>query len=191
MNSRSLSVLLLASAAGLLNQSVEAQTTQTVQASPRWYVGGNVGRSDFGDCPGFASCDTRDTGYRLYGGYQPHPNVAFELGYANFGETTASVGGLGANIKASGWTGHVVGSLPVWNRFSILGRVGGIYGESKVGGAFGSRKDRGTQLAYGAGVRYSITSQFDVSAEWDRYRFDTVGGDSDVDLISIGVRMKF
>ena len=188
---RPLLALLVFSAAAAVNPpAVEAQTVQ-VQPAPRWYIGGNVGRTDYGSCPSSASCDTRDTGYRLYGGYQFHPNIGVELGYVDLGKATANVGGLGGDVKADGWTAHVVGSIPVWNRFALFGRVGAIHGESKTGGAFGSHKDRGTDLAYGAGVRFGVTNNLDVSAEWDRFRFDTTNRDADVDLISVGLRFKF
>ena len=165
-----------------------AQPTQPV---PRWYAGGNVGASDFGGCPGFASCDTRDVGYRLFGGLQLTPIIGAEFGYADLGKTSASVAAISGSTKARGLTAHAIGSWPVFDRTSIFGKLGLIYGESRVSGGFGSRKDRGTKLAYGAGVRYAITDAVDLSGEWERYRFQTVGGGSDVDLFSVGVRVKF
>lgn len=161
------------------------------QVPNRWSIGANVGRSDFGDCPAFASCDTKDTGFRVYGGYQFHENFAAEIGYVDLGKTTARVAGRSADNKTRGVSAHLVGSWPVIERLSILGKVGAIYGESKVGGAFGSRKDRGTQLAYGGGLRYDVTNAIGIRAEWERYRFDTVNGKNDVDLISLGVQFRF
>jgi OOP family OmpA-OmpF porin len=183
---------LIAAAIGsvLAHSSVEAQEAAKT-ASP-WYAGVNAGRSDFrGGCPSFASCDTTDTAYRLYGAYQYHPNLAAELGYADFGKTTASVGNLGAEVKATGWTFHLVASSgPLIERVSIFGKIGAIFGETKRSGSFEGGKERGTDLAYGGGVRYDITRNIGASLEWERYRFDKAGG-ADLDFVSLGVRYVF
>jgi OOP family OmpA-OmpF porin len=182
---------LIAAAIGsvLALSSVQAQEVARI-ASP-WYAGVNAGRSDFrGGCPSFASCDTTDSGYRIYGAYQYHPNLAAEVGYADFGKTTASVGSLGAEVKATGWTAHIVISSPLVQRVSIFGKLGAVLGETKRSGPFDSGKDRGTDFAYGAGVRYDITNNIGASAEWERYRFDKAGG-ADLDFISLGVRYVF
>ena len=191
MNRRLWPVAVLITTSAFTLSPAQAQTSPTPAASPRFYVGGNAGRSDFGSCPGFASCDTKDTGFRLYGGYQFNPWLGVELGYAHLGETTASVAGNSASIKASGWTAQAVGSFPVINRVAVFGKLGAIHGESKTGGAFGSRKDIGTNLAYGLGVRYAVTNTLDVTGEWERLRFDGPGGSNDVDLLSVGIRVKF
>ena len=192
MNRRLWPLVVLATTAALSTSLVHAQTpSPTPAASPRFYVGGSLGRSDFGSCPSFASCDTKDLGFRLYGGYQFHPMFSVELGYAGLGETSASVGGSSGTIKASGWTAQAVGSYPVMNRLALFGKLGAIYGETKVGGAFGSRKDTGTNLAYGVGVRYGLTSALDLTAEWERFRFDGPSGKDNADLLSAGIRIKF
>ena len=189
MNRRLLPLVAIAMSAALVHPLVRAQT---IQPSPRWYVGGNVGVTDFGSCPSFASCDTKDRGYRVFGGYQFHPIVGVEVGYAHLGETSASVAGLRATTKAAGLTVQAVASWPVFNRVSVFGKLGVILGESRIDGALGSREDRGLELATGIGARYAITNTIDVSAEWDRYRFKVVErGRGDVDMISIGVRVKF
>jgi hypothetical protein len=36
-----------------------------------------------------------------------------------------------------------------------------------------------------------MTPQFQVTAEWDRTRFNFVNGDQDLDMYSLGVRYKF
>ena len=47
------------------------------------YIGGALGQSKFkGDC-GIPNCDTKDTSFRLFGGYQFTPNIAAELGYTD------------------------------------------------------------------------------------------------------------
>src|SRR2546423_13384566 len=53
------------------------------------YIGGSIGQSKFKvDCGG---CDTKDTAFRLFGGYQINRNIAGEPGYTQL----SKLGGTG------------------------------------------------------------------------------------------------
>lgn len=61
-----------------------------------FYIGASIGQSKakkFCDELAGASCDDKDTAWRILGGYQFHPNFAAEIGYHDFGKVTASGGG--------------------------------------------------------------------------------------------------
>src|SRR5665647_1208689 len=115
-----------------------------------WYGGVNIGqsRAKIDDARitsgllegGFATTsitdDDRDTGYKLYGGYQLNKNFALEGGYFDLGKfgftaTTVPAGTLNGNIRLKGLNLDAVGILPFNEKFSAFGRAGVNYAEAK------------------------------------------------------------
>jgi OOP family OmpA-OmpF porin len=185
------------------------------QVAPGWYVGGNVGKSsgDFDDgriigvppaTVTGTSSDDRDTSYKLYGGYQFHRNFAveggyFDLGRFNYGYTTAG-GAFSGDTRYRGLNLDLVGTLPVWDRLSVIGRVGAAYTRqrtsiSTTGGLpdmGGSRTDNSWGPKVGVGLEYAFTPSLAVRAEWERYRIrEGVRGRGDVDVATIGLVYRF
>ena len=76
-------------------------------ASAQAYVGGSIGMTHLeSDCTGTSACDSDDTGYKVYAGYTFTPNLAVEVGYANFGKASAVVslapfGNVQGDIKST------------------------------------------------------------------------------------------
>ena len=108
-----------------------------------WYAGASAGRSAatvdddriraglLGQGLGTASIDDRDhnTGYKLFGGYQFGRNLGLEMGYfdlGHFGYTAHTVppGTLDGDIKLRGLNLDLVGTLPLGEKLSVLGRAG-------------------------------------------------------------------
>jgi OOP family OmpA-OmpF porin len=187
-----------------------------------FYIGGGLGQTKADvDNAGFNAAvaglpgvtgvgtvtDERDTGWKLFAGYQFHPNFAAELTYANLGKyhavSTVQPGGgtIAGDVKLeNNWSADLLGIWPFANNFSIFGRLGVLWSEAKVtltgvgpGGVAGiSTKDDDLSWKVGAGVGYEFTRQFGVRGEWERYRVsDGVGGRADVDLFSVSARFKF
>lgn len=167
------------------------------------YLGGSLGQAKAKDfCNGLSgtgvSCDDKDTAWKLFAGYQFHPNVAVELGYADLGKAKASDPTAEVSDEATAWDLTAVGSWPVANQFSIYGRFGFYRSEvkSKVSiSGFGSASDdkTTTDITFGLGARYDITRNLGIRAEWQRYNdvkdaFDTK---SNVDVLSIGALYRF
>lgn len=168
-----------------------------------FYAGASIGQSSAKDfCNGLSgpgvTCDDQDTAWKVFGGYQFHPNVAIELGYADLGEAKASGGGATFTDKATAWDLTGVGSWSFANQFSVYGRFGFYHGEVKSDASlvgFGSASDSKTttDITFGLGARYDITRNIGVRAEWQRYADmkDAADGKSDVDVLSIGVVYVF
>jgi OOP family OmpA-OmpF porin len=112
-----------------------------------WYVGGSIGQSDVDvDCLG--SCDTKDTAWKIFGGYQVNRNFALEIGYTDLGEISDNVPGVfSETAESSAWELVGVGSLPVANNFSLHGKIGVYRAESEsrftLFGTPGSAKEPG------------------------------------------------
>jgi len=156
------------------------------------------------DTTGLANPSKDDTGngIKLGGGYAFNRYFAVEGAYVDLGKATASgtFGGSNASVtfKSSGLVVAVVGMVPLSQQFSLLGRFGLINATVKVdaslGNASGSDKTTDVKTTFGVGVTYSFTPKFAVRGDFDRYsklgNKDTIG-ESDVDMLSIGVVYKF
>lgn len=148
-------------------------------------VGGSLASTKWkGDDIGGVSTDKSATGGKIYGGYSFTPNFGLEAGYATFGKYKSAAG----NVKADGFYADAVGTLPLGNGFSALGRVGVFNGklDSSLAG-----DDRGTSYKVGAGVQYDFDPKLGIRGEWERYRFDALGAKSNADMYSVGLNYKF
>jgi OOP family OmpA-OmpF porin len=164
------------------------------------YAGLSIGQSKAKDaCTDFgiagASCDDKDTAWKIFGGYQFNRYIAAEGAYTDFGKAKASGFGVTAEVKSNAWEVVAVGSYPIGTSgFAPYGKFGFYRGESKGSSNVGaSAKGTGNDWTAGLGVRYDITRNIAVRAEWQRYNGVGGGdvGESDIDVISIGALYKF
>jgi opacity protein-like surface antigen len=167
-------------------------------AGDGFYVGGSLGPSTVD--PGCSSCDTGDTGYKVYGGMALRRtslgDLAVELGYIDFGHSTAG-GLLGSESKvdASALTAAAALRYHFTPRFGVVGRLGLGYVKGKetlsaplIGN---SSSDSTLQPYLGAGVEYAINKQFAVTGAFDYTQFDTSKSDGDAYLLSVGLQYGF
>jgi OmpA-OmpF porin, OOP family len=162
-----------------------------------FYAGASVGQSSTADCPGGGSCDDKDTAYRIFGGYKFHPNIAVEGGYAPLGETSSGA----FKFESNAWDIVGVGSWPLGNNFSILGKLGFYNAEVKLSGPVSGKKTT-TDLTYGIGGQYDFNRNLGLRLEWNRYSkvkgpdasapgIVVTGGDTDIDVLSLGALWRF
>jgi OOP family OmpA-OmpF porin len=206
-----MSLLALAGFAVICSTSVMAQQT------PGFYLGGSVGgtRSHFNNDAynnravgsGFtvnsSSVDNKDTGGKVFGGYQLNPNFAVEGGYFDLGRHsysgTTSGGAYSGNTRSHGLNLDLVGTLPVTDRLSVLGRVGAIYAKTRdsSSSAFAppstaNRSSNDTSMKYGVGLQYAITDALSLRGELERYhRINDPIRRGNVDMASIGLVYRF
>jgi OOP family OmpA-OmpF porin len=149
------------------------------------YVGGSIGTSKYkGADIGAVATDKSSTGGKIYGGYGFTPNIAVEAGYADLGKFKSAAG----EVKGNGLFVDAVGTVPITQSLSALGRVGAFNGKLKdnLNG-----NSSGTNLKAGLGLQYDFNKQTGVRAEWERYKFKGVNEKPSADLYSIGVNHKF
>ena len=184
-----------------------------------WYIGANLGQARAKiDDPritsgllggGFTTTaitnDERDTGYKLFTGYQFNKYFALEGGYFDLGKfgftaTTLPAGTLRGDIKLKGFNLDLVGTLPITEKLSAFGRVGANHAEAKdtfKGTGFVIVRNpnpsaRATNIKYGAGLQYAFSDAWTMRLEGERYRVDdAVGNRGDVDLYSVGLVYRF
>lgn len=184
-----------------------------------WYAGGNIGQSNAniddaritsgllgsGLVTGPINDNQRDLGFKLFGGYQYNQYFSVEAGYFDLGRfgfstTTTPAGTLNGDIRLKGLNLDAVGTLPITEKFSAIGRIGVAYARAKdhfagtgaVNVLDPNPSSRDTNLKVGLGVQYAFTDALSVRAEIERYRInDAVGHKGDVDLASVGLVYRF
>ena len=144
-----------------------AQTTQSDLRGP--YIGGGIGTGN----------DT-DTTWNLLAGYRQHRNVAVELGYTHLRNLNINGTPLG---KSNTIELSALGILPLNEKFSLFGRLGGYHGEAKGSGF----DEKHCDLLFGAGGEFAATRDLGVRVQWTRYSGFGGGGlgSKDEDLLSL------
>ena len=122
-----------------------------IPAYAQWYAGGSVGKSDItfnnaarsdpfldlGYTDALTTSSNRDTGYRVFGGYQLHKYIALEAAYVELGRFSfrtdvLPAGSLNASTRISGFELSALGLLPLSEKFSVFARIGALAGETKT-----------------------------------------------------------
>jgi OOP family OmpA-OmpF porin len=207
-------------AASLIVLSTLASQAFAQQPQRGWYAGISAGQSSadvdsnglvvIGATASTVSVEDTDTAFKVYGGYRFGRHLAVEAGYADLGSfsgtrnvTSPGIGSLKAETSVSGIFGQAVGILPLGERFSLFGTAGLFANEVKttlsssggvalIGQRSASNSDVNLKLGVGAG--FDFTPKFGMRVEWERFfelGDDSVGGKSDVDLLSIGIVFRF
>jgi OOP family OmpA-OmpF porin len=182
---------------GVLASASSYAQTETMRAPWRgdfWgYIGASGGESKFRtDCAAtnVFNCDKRDTGYKVYAGGRINEVVGLEIGYTDFGRIEAS----GGDTNAWAVPLTLTAGIPL-GPVNIFGKVGGVYGRTDVTASASTLLDTGHKngwgWTYGAGATFKVAQNFDIRADWDRYKLDFVGGERDVDMLSAGVQFRF
>lgn len=130
------------------------------QARSDWgsYLGAGIGEPDFGD-----------VGLKVFGGQQLHPNFGWEAAYTKFvkeklrtpfGERSTDFWGLSA---------AAVGIIPLPQNFSVYGKLGLIYGRTRVRVGGVSTTDGDFDPLIGIGGRYQLTPQVALRLEFEEF----------------------
>lgn len=165
------------------------------------YIGVNVGNSDQKFSAEGDSETISKTGYKLYGGFDFTKNFGIEGGYVDFGKVSTSytVGGDSVSASAKPTAAYVAatGTLPLNEQFSVFGKVGVSFNQTKFKVAVNSDSDSATDnrssLLLGIGAAYNFTKNFAVVAEYENFGKVVKADDASlkIDLFSVGLRYKF
>jgi OmpA-OmpF porin, OOP family len=141
------------------------------------YLGVNVGKNQT-DYSGVNS----STAIGVLGGYTINQHVAAEVAYTNLGSADTKYG--------TSLTGHVfsiaaVGSLPLNNDFSLLGKLGLASSTVEESGYSESKSD----LTYGIGAQYNASKTVGIRLGYDSFKVGS-SNTKDSTLITIGAVFK-
>ncbi|MFK7815250.1 MAG: outer membrane beta-barrel protein [Gammaproteobacteria bacterium] len=185
-------------------------------ANAEWYVGADAEKNDVLPSPSslsdsdFSSYDilnyknrenVKDTSFSLFGGYRTTQNFSLQLEYQDelaFGIDDMFSGSSllfpesnTQNFESNGLFLSGISSYPI-NDNGVLYMKGGLFNWEADSSYYETRSDylgqtRGTDIFYGLGANYDLSSRFGVSAEWERYQMEK----SDVDYLSTKLKYKF
>jgi len=175
--------------------------------------------------------DRTDTAYKIYLGFKSTENFALEFGYADFGKFSSSGRAAAEYVGISGtaflsttadleskntaWFLDAVGTVPMSERFSLVGRVGAAYVKTRstlsdsyaydyevdgfppdAGFGYGSSSRSKSKWVpkVGIGIDYQISRGISALVEYERYfnvGDSSVGFKSDVDMLTAGLKFHF
>lgn len=160
------------------------------------YIIGQIGQSDIDAGQGvFAdSLDDTDTYFGIGAGFKVTNNLAFEVGYHNFGKAEASYTYVENGFESGTETLELdsvsvaaVGILPLGPSASLFGKLGLDVWEAEwkdgyqadVDGSLYSESDKisddGADLFYAIGATFDITSNASIFVEYQIHQFDLQG----------------
>lgn len=160
------------------------------------YVGGNFGFTHINaDCSGYSSCDTKDTGYKLTGGYKLDQHFALEMSYIDFGKVTAKRFGVNYSVEVDAIT--LAGAL----RANFAPNLGGVVrlgvasvdskGSSSGGPYYASDSQNKTKAYFGLGLEYAFNQRVKGLLEADFTNAERYGETASVRMFSAGVQYNF
>ena len=163
------------------------------------YVGVHAGESKFDiDCVEPLNCDEKDKAYKLALGWQFNRYIAAELAYNDLGQANLEAGTFVAHLHATAYELSAVGTYPLGNMFSLLGRMGLLQAHTKYGGALGGEhKSRATTFGFGA--QLDFTRNITLRLQWQRFnniktqiQTPTTQPEErgDVDMLSVGILLR-
>lgn len=160
------------------------------------FINGGIGQSNLDK----GAYNDNDTGYNVNIGYRwaINPSVALgvEGGYTDIG----SFGPKGAyagfpNAKFDGWTAGVNGHFNVTPQWYVSGRAGLFRADVK--GAIADTTptvavdDTSTKYYAGAGFGYDFSNNVSVGLNYDYYKVNKSGFNTNPDLVSVNAEYRF
>ncbi len=148
--------------------------------------------------------EKEDASYKVFGGYQINPNFGVEAGYFSLGEfgfksTTNPTGTLDGRLKIEGVNVDLVGTMPVNDQLSLIGRLG--VHNARTSDTFrgtgavtvnNNTETRETNYKAGFGFAYKFSESMSLRGELERYRVnDAVGSKGDINVASLSLVFPF
>jgi len=177
-----------------------ALVAASAAASAQGYGSISIGTSRLdADCTGATTCDKSGNAFKILGGYKFAPNLAWEVGYFDFGKARAADASIAGEIKTSAFGGGVAFHQDLSNDWNFVGRVGLARVKTKISGTVGSvsasDSDTSTQPTLGLGVGYKLNKTTSIDGAWDftRSKYDKNGASfkGNVNAFSLGLTFGF
>jgi OOP family OmpA-OmpF porin len=149
--------------------------------------------------------DERDRAYRVFFGWQWNRYFGAEAGYFDLGRTgfnasTLPAGTLDGSLRVRGYNLDLLGTLPLGDTVSLLGRVGVAFARTRdsfvgTGGATvaqASPVDRQSNPKFGVGVQVAFTPSVLMRVESERHRVsDALGQRAHINTTMVSLVFPF
>ena len=184
---KTMKLLLPAAMVGLI--SAAPALAQESPAS-HLYIGATAGQGHWRSmCQNAASCDDTSGTLSVLAGYRINRIFSAEAAFRNLGEVKTP----NASVKGKGWEIDGIASWPVFDAFSIYGKLGIKREVVKGDGTLTGAKETNYGPTYGLGVQFDLNKNLALRGEWQAY--PGLGGSTlpkgDLDALSVGVLWQF
>lgn len=162
----------------------------------KFYVAADLGKASYSNVvsiwgPTFPNPSV----FRVAGGYHVSGNVAVELGYSNFGDSTIDYGSTGKEILSlTSMQFAAVGSYPLSTELDLIGKLGIANNNvdyQDTGFAISASSSK-TSLMFGLGAQYHVNQQLSLRALYDNYgAFDDSADPIKATSFTVGVAYAF
>src|SRR5688572_22480650 len=163
------------------------------------YVGVHAGESNFDiACDAPLNCDEKDKAYKLALGWQFNRYIAAEVAYNDLGQANLEAGAFVAHLHATAYELSAVGTYPLGDVFSLLGRLGVLQANTKYGGALGGEHSS-KATTFGFGVQLDFTRNVTLRLQWQRFNnlktqiqrpTEEPQERGDIDMLSVGILLR-
>jgi len=151
----------------------------------------------------YSISDDTDTYLGVGVGLKVTKNLAFEIGYRDFGEVEDKYFDENFDYKetysADAVSVAAVGILPLGPSVELFGKLGVDVWKTKWKGratdgfetVHENESDDGTDLFYAIGAAFNINTNTDIHVEYQRHSFNVAETDVDIDVLAVGVNFGF
>jgi len=155
----------------------------------KFYIAGDYGTTSWTNNDPFPTPGN----LTLAGGYNFSSQLAAEVGYTMFGDSTVTIGANSATIKTSSFYAAAVGSFPINDQFSLFGKLGISANKEDVSNSLGtSISNSKSGLMYGLGASYNLSSQTSLRAQYVNFGdYDSYTLPLKASIFSLGVAYTF
>ena len=153
------------------------------------YIAGDLGAATYSNMSPFPNPGV----IRLAFGSHFSPNLAAEVGYSKFGDSTLTGPGGSATISASSFQIAAIGSLPLNPQFDLTGKLGFSHNSADLSSTFGATASTSqSSVLFGVGAQYHMNSQVSIRAQYENYgKFDNTSAPMEATALSLGVVYNF
>lgn len=155
----------------------------------KMYIAGDLGAATYSNMSPFPNPGV----VRFAFGSHFNPNLAAEVGYSVFGDSTVTGPGGSATVSASAFQIAAIGSLPLNPQFDLIGKLGFSHNSAKGTSTIGiSGSTTQNSVLFGVGAQYHMNSQVSFRAQYEDYgKFENVSDPMKATAISLGVVFNF
>ena len=127
-------------------------------------------------------------------GYRYNQNIATEINYTNFGDSTITYVNTGnsATLKASSFQFAVVGSQAINDQFAAFGKIGLASNKAGVTTNVGtSASTSQSSLYFGGGLQYNVNEKYSLKLQYENFgNFDSTSSPMSASAVSIGLQFN-
>jgi len=155
----------------------------------RIYIAGDLGSATYSNMSPFPNPGV----IRIAVGSHLTPNIAAEVGYSKFGDSTVTVPGGSATVTASAFQVAAIGSVPLNPQFGLLGKLGFSKNSAEGTSTFmPSISTSKNSIMFGVGAEYHMSSEVSFRAQYENYGdFESAPDPMKATALSFGVVINF